>query len=57
MSWKYVLNCLSFEMSLDSCALRASDLRYKFICFNGLVYYINDKREPEQTGLTARDLV
>jgi hypothetical protein len=57
MSWKFVLNIgIVFRIiSMDEATELCARTGYKFFCFNGLVYFVQDGLEYS-TGITVEDL-
>lgn len=57
MTWRDVLDgSKARQLTLPQAAKLARELRYKFIAWNGGIYFV-DIEEIGETGLTVEDLV
>jgi hypothetical protein len=57
MSWKFVFHCKIHYSILDEAAVKAWECGYKFVLWNGDVFFIlNEQGETEETGIKEESL-
>ena len=56
MKWEFVFNTNLCPSGRDNQVRKATEAGYKFMCFNGIVYFLVDG-ECKDTGLTTKNLI
>jgi hypothetical protein len=57
MSWKFVFNAPLKRFSFGDAVVAASDAGYRFLLFNGDIWFITDNMGTFKTGINVIDLV
>lgn len=57
MRWKFVFNATLKRFSFGDAVVAASDAGYRFLLFNGDIWFITDNMGTFKTGINVIDLV